>query len=254
MISEPDELSAADLALSATSHDLGALTRMLNDLRGRIDRGSLHRLVDVGCGYGGLTLLVARHLSIQDVTGIDAVPARLEEAARRGIHTYRVDLDREPFPIPDGQADLVTSFGVLEYLVLYDNTLSETARVLRPGGWLLLSIPNLGSYVNRLALLFGYQPREVDVSAQRFAGMPRRYGKGPIAAGIAPHLHAATLRCMQELLDFYEFDVVKTRSLAPEKGHRVIRLLDATLGRRASLSRRFILLAQRRGGDRPRLA
>jgi SAM-dependent methyltransferase len=94
----------------------------------------------------------------------------LKAAGSRGVRPLLLDLNHDPLPLEDGSVRVVTCFGVLAYLSLYDNVLSEASRVLAAEGWLLLSMPNLGSYTNRLSLLFGGQPHGVAVSRHREAG------------------------------------------------------------------------------------
>lgn len=240
----PDELTEADWSLSATAHDMDRLDRMLDELATRAGERPISSLLDLGCGRGALTLRVAGRLGIERKMGVDADPERLQVCEQRGIETFRLDLDRDGFPLEDGTVGLVTTFGVMAYLVLYDNVIDETARVLEDGGWFLMSMPNLGSYVNRLSLLLGYQPREAEVSKRPLVGMlplyRRRDGLPP------PYLHAATLRCIRELLAAAGMDVVAARALNPDWGNRTLRTTDAVLGRRPSLARRFIVLARRR--------
>ena len=125
-----------------------------------------------------------------------------------------VDLETGAIPVASGSVGLVTCFGVLAYLSLYDQVLAEAARVLEDGGWFLFSMPNLASHQNRLAILLGYQPSQVDVSSPyRGAGTLR---KRPLnRQGMPPLLHAATLRCMKELLDVYGFDTEVVRGFSP---------------------------------------
>jgi hypothetical protein len=139
---------------------------------------------------------------------------------------------------------LVTCFGVLAYLSLYDNTLSESARVLEDGGWLLLSMPNLASYFNRISLLLGYQPHAVAVSRHRQAGMVGERRDDATSENMPPLLHGATLRCMRELLDDYGFDTEIVRGTVP--GDRRKPLIDGLATRIPSLSRRFLILARKR--------
>lgn len=56
--------------------------------------------------------------------------------------TFRpLDLSR-PLPWPDGTADFVYCSEVVEHLLEPERLLSEIGRILRPGGWLLLTTPN----------------------------------------------------------------------------------------------------------------
>lgn len=240
-------ITADDLGISAQARALPDLDGMLAALRRRDPdlRGSL---LDVGCGMGALTVHIGRRLGITDLVGVDCDAERLRLAEARGIRTHLVDLEADGMPVESGSVGLVTCFGVLAYLALFDQTFSETARVLRDGGWFLFSMPNLGSLGNRLALLLGYQPSQVDVSSEhRGVGTLHR---GPLnRRGMPPLLHSATLRCMTELLDLYGFDVVVVRGFSPRRSrHALSRRVAA---RFPSLSRRFLVLARKRSGDPP---
>ena len=200
-------------------------------------------LLDVGSGMGALTVRIGHRLGIERLIGIDCDVDRLGAAAERGIETYAVDLEHDAVPVDSGSVGLVTCFGVLAYLSLYDQVLAEAARVLEDGGHFLFSMPNLASHQSRLAIMFGYQPSQVDVSSPfRAAGTLHR--KGLNRQGMPPLLHAATLRCMKELLDDYGFDVERVRGFSPRPFHnRVLRWAASHL---PSLSRRFLILARKR--------
>jgi SAM-dependent methyltransferase len=239
---DPDDLSV-DRGTSAQARALGDLDRMLDELARRAPAPGA--LLDLGCGMGGLTAHVGERLGICKVFGADYDPERLVVAARRGVRPMRIDLDQDALPLETGSVGLVTSFGVLAYLRLYDNTLSEAARVLEDGGWLLISMPNLGSWANRLALLFGFQPHSVTVSEHRRVGTVGGRGKRKPSQNTPPLLHGATLRCMRDLLDELGFDVVVTRGFTPP-GRSRRRLADRVAVRFPSLARRFLILARRR--------
>jgi ubiquinone/menaquinone biosynthesis C-methylase UbiE len=234
--------------------DLGRLHKVLTTLEDLPEQRRPQSLLDLGCGIGGLTLYIARRLGIEETTGVDMDADRLERAAARGVKTINANLNTDPLPIPDGSVGLVTSFGVFEHLTFYDNTIAEAARVLQDGGWFLLSMPNLGSYINRAALLLGFQPREVEVSRVVSAGLMPLYRKAPSKGAPLGHVHAATLRSMRELLEHYAFKTVTVEGFSPDFGSLTIRLIDIVLGNIPSLSRRFIILAERRprGGTKHR--
>ena len=235
-------VTEADLGISAQARSMRDLEWVLDRL---VERDPERRggLLDIGCGMGALTAHIGGRLGSTELTGVDLDSERLKAAAARGIRPLLLDLNVDSLPLASGTKRVVTCFGVLAYLNLYDNVLAESARVLEDGGWLLLSMPNLASYANRLALLLGYQPQAVAVSRFRQAGMRGRRRDPKTSANMPPLLHAATLGCMREVLDAYGFDVEVVRGFAPGERRRLLDRLTRPFPR---LSRRFLILARKR--------
>ena len=232
----------ADLSISAQARSMRDLEWVLDRLIARDPAGTGGRL-DLGCGRGALTAHIANRLGTTEMTGVDLDSERLKGAAARGVRPLLLDLNTDTLPLPSGSKRVVTCFGVLAYLNLYDNVLAESARVLADGGWMVLSMPNLASYANRLALFFGYQPQAVAVSRFRQAGMRGKRRDASTSANMPPLLHAASLRCMKEILDDYGFDVEVVRGFAPGERRGV---LDRLTRHFPGLSRRFLILARKR--------
>jgi SAM-dependent methyltransferase len=240
-------------AQTVTDDDRGisAQARSMPELDGVLERLARHdtrrggSLLDLGCGMGGLANHIGGRLGVDGIIGVDLDAERLKAAASRDVRPLLLDLNHDPLPLDDGSIRVVTCFGLLAYLSLYDNVLSEAHRVLSEEGWLLLSMPNLGSYANRLSLLFGRQPHGVAVSRHREAGkIRRRHHDDRRSANMPPLLHSATLRCMREVLDEYGFDVVVVRGFVPAPRRRPI--VDVLTAQFPSLSRRFLILARKR--------
>jgi len=217
------------------------LTKSLDKLKGL----RIRRLLNLGCGRAALSRAIAGHLSIPEVCGVDVDPVKLE-VARRRIPVVRADLEFG-LPFCDKTFDLVTVFGVFEHLRFFDDPIKEVHRVLRDGGFFLVCLPNLGSYVNRILFLFGYQPRNVEISRLTVAGVARQYYEKDLAP--IAHIHTATLRALTELLEFHGFRVFSVRGGSPRfeglKNSLPMRILDFLAATRPSLSRRIFVLARK---------
>ena len=151
------------------------------------------RIVDVGCGDGMCTELTAE-LAREDghhVAGVDWAAAPLKQAAERGLTLVRGSLETG-LPFASGSVDVVILSEVVEHLVDPDGGLAELYRVLRPGGHLVLSTPNLAAWFNRGLLLAGIQPIFSEVSLRRVYGRP-----GQVVAG---HLRLYTKRALTGFL------------------------------------------------------
>jgi demethylmenaquinone methyltransferase/2-methoxy-6-polyprenyl-1,4-benzoquinol methylase len=98
------------------------------------------RFLDVGCGPGELTTLVAHHRPESAGVGADLTPAMLRNARRRRrapALAARISFARAnalSLPFADGSFDLVLSAFVVRNLPDLPRAFSEIRRVLRPGG------------------------------------------------------------------------------------------------------------------------
>lgn len=98
------------------------------------------RVLDVACGegYGSAALMKAGAAS---VIGVDVSPETCEHARQK----YGVDArvgDARNLPLPDDSVDLIVSFETIEHIPEPERFLDECARVLAPGGILVISTPN----------------------------------------------------------------------------------------------------------------
>ena len=117
-------------------------------------------LLDVGCWDGARTERYASRLRCA-AFGIEVFEEQAKLAEARGIEVARLDLERGRFPWADSSMDVVVSNQVFEHLKNVWRPMSEVFRVLRPGGWLVLSVPNLASLHNRVLLGVGRQPTSI---------------------------------------------------------------------------------------------
>jgi SAM-dependent methyltransferase len=115
---------------------------ILDLVRKRIGRG---RLLEAGCGLGRYALHIES--AGGDVIGIDFVhePLRRIRAHRASARLAVADLSHLPFA--PQSFDTILCLGLLEHFESgSDAPLAELAAVLRPGGWLIVTVP----YANRL--------------------------------------------------------------------------------------------------------
>jgi len=97
------------------------------------------RVLDIGCGIGEL-LMRLREAKQCDVHGLDISKKAIDELAKRGISGKVAALPRIPYP--QEHFDMIIATEVLEHLYAIKRTLKSMERVLKPGGKIVISVPN----------------------------------------------------------------------------------------------------------------
>jgi len=100
----------------------------------------LQRILEVGGGRSGLAKMLYPR---SHVTTVDSDPDHAQSAANRGPDVEFVLGDATALPFADGAFDAVTLLDVLEHIPDDAAAAAEARRVVRPGGWVLVSSPNL---------------------------------------------------------------------------------------------------------------
>lgn len=101
------------------------------------------RLLDVGCGDGVFTLELGK--GFREVYGIDVQDdfiARFRETARDDPRFTILNLSAAAMSFPDAFFDTIVTIETLEHVADLPQTAAEICRVLRPGGELLITVPN----------------------------------------------------------------------------------------------------------------
>ncbi len=202
------------------------------------------KLLDVGCGDGAFTTVLAKAMNAQEAFGIELSKDGVRSARSKGIDAIEQDINLEPLPFVDGFFDVVFLGEIIEHVFDPDRLLGEANRVLRPGGTCVLSTPNLAGWPNRISLLFGYQPFPT-------AASPNHESAGKLLLkepqGMWGHIRVMTLRALMELVSYHGFQIVEMKgSTATPKTTRflfsVLRIIDRTMSHFPSLASRVILV------------
>jgi ubiquinone/menaquinone biosynthesis C-methylase UbiE len=135
--------------------------------------------LDVGCGTGTL----ARWLAARGcrVFAVDAAPQMLAAAAQfayssgfcNHLRFAKID-DVARLPSPDNSSDGVLCSSVLEYVLDPCTCLKEFFRVLKPGGLLLVSVPNRNSIVRRAQVACHRMASLVGTECMKFMAYSRQ--------------------------------------------------------------------------------
>jgi ubiquinone/menaquinone biosynthesis C-methylase UbiE len=109
---------------------------ILYEVADKLGVGADWRILDAGCGRGTHTLELGRRFGCR-VTGIDAVRGPMLESAGSGVADF-AQARLEAIPTHDGAFGLVWCRDMLVHVPQLDRAMGECARVLKPGGWMLV--------------------------------------------------------------------------------------------------------------------
>ena len=122
----------------------GERGRPFVELLSRVDLQSPRRVVDLGCGAGNLTALLADRWPTATVVGIDSSPEMISAASSVDGVTFRLG-DIASFR-PDPDTDLLISNAALQWVPGHEELLRSWAAALPEGAWMAWQVPgNLDS-------------------------------------------------------------------------------------------------------------
>ena len=109
--------------------------------------------LDIGSGHGDLIQLMRSRFDLQS-SACDYTDSLMK---LDDVNVKVADLSNQDLPFHDASFDLVTCTEVIEHLEHYRSTLRDVYRVLKPGGTLVLSTPNILNLKSRIRfLIFGF--------------------------------------------------------------------------------------------------
>jgi trans-aconitate 2-methyltransferase len=125
-------------------------TRPARDLLAQVPLARARKAVDVGCGPGNSTELIAERFPDADVLGLDTSPAMLDEARKR-LPNLRFELADANVWTPEADVDLVYANATYQWIPGHLEQLPRVLAALRPGAVLAVQMPdNLAEPTHRL--------------------------------------------------------------------------------------------------------
>jgi len=160
--------------------------------------GKNKKILDIGCYDGYISEKIKEHGN--DIVGIDISKEGARLCNERGIKCIEQDIEKK-FPFPDNSFDAVFGGEIIEHVFDTDGLLQEIKRVLRSGGILVLTTPNVASLTKRIHFLFGNTPGiEIGLIS------PDGKDKG------AGHIRHFTIKSLEKLLNRNEFFIEKWKT------------------------------------------
>lgn len=168
--------------------------------------------LDCGCGDGEFTRALADKARVGATYGVETVEERAKAAEARNITIARVDLNQR-LPWDDGFFDIVHANQLLEHLHSTDDFLREIRRLVKPGGYAVLSTNNLASWHNVASLVLGMQPMPMHVSSEVILGNKLDPYRGfKFGSREDSHLRIFSFLGLKDLCEHHGFRVEDLRS------------------------------------------
>lgn len=114
-------------------------------------------LADIGSFTGLATTRYVEACAARSACCFDISAVALDKCRKRGFQAVEWNCEQR-CPAPDAAFSTIVAADVIEHLVNTDGFVNELRRILRPGGIVVISTPNLAYWLNRLRLARGWAP------------------------------------------------------------------------------------------------
>ncbi|MBP2134433.1 SAM-dependent methyltransferase [Methanomicrobium sp. W14] len=167
------------------------------------------KLLDCGCSNGLFSKEIADHIKTVNIYGVDFQSRATKCHKYSPVDVCNCNLNQK-MPFKDESFDVVHANQVIEHLTETDVFLEEIYRVLKPGGYAVLSTPNIGSFHNIVSLIFGYQPFSAHISNKVIVGNPMDPKHDMIHASPGEiHMRIFSYKGLTELMEYNGFTIEK---------------------------------------------
>lgn len=119
-------------------------------------KNEVSRVAEIGCG--SCNVIGDIHLRNIKKVGIDFSKNMLEIGKKNYHDIALANGDTNFLPFKDNEFDIVLCLGVIQYISSYANAITEISRILKPEGYLILSVPSKHSIFNIYRKLWHHSP------------------------------------------------------------------------------------------------
>lgn len=206
------------------------------------------KVLDLGCGTGYFSNEIKQLYPSSTIYGLDVSKKAIAIGKNKYKNINLIVCDTEiKFSLKSNSFDLLISGEHIEHLRDVDTYLSEANRVAKKGATLILTTPNLASWLNRILLLFGRQPFYLEPSLKKTLPILTYFGTtfpADLNAQPSGHLRLFTLDALRKLLKHYGFKIVDVKGTTMFKG-RLTKRIDTFFSNFPSLAYGFVIKAKK---------
>lgn len=195
----------------------------------------IKKILDVGC-IPEMTKLFTDNLNCSTV-GINISKNVIGESKYKKIKFIVKDFNKYK---TNKKFDMIILGEFIEHVFDVDKFMIKIKKHLKPGGYLLISAPNLASLFNRISILLGWQPYSMNPSRSLLLNPMTKYDF------YNGHISLFTYSALIKFLKKNGFKIIKTRgTYVGHKNERIARkLLRKLICKKTSFAEDIIVLAQ----------
>lgn len=173
-----------------------------------LEKNNSAKLLDLGCDDGAFTLKAADKIGTKNIYGVEIIEETMKKAEKNGIKVKKFDLNNK-FDFENDFFDVVIANQIIEHLYNSDNFLSEIYRILKPGGYAIISTENASSWCNIFASIMGWQIFSLtNISSKKSGiGNPLALHKEKFKPDSWNHVRIYNIRGLKELMEAHDFTV-----------------------------------------------
>lgn len=198
-----------------------SMNRNVSNIISLLEKNTKAVVLDVGCGDGLYTTLFKQKIVCSKIIGIEGNPTRIAIAKQNGVDkVVPAELEKK-WPFPNESFDVIISNQVIEHMVNIDNFISEIYRLLKPGGYCVISTENLAGWHNIGALVLGHQDFSHNLISKKHVGNPFSIHFGEKTSAwekkalsndgdsMYPHIKIATYRSLINIFKTFNFTFIQ---------------------------------------------
>ena len=171
------------------------------------------KFLDLGCDDGVLAVKLAARIGAKNIYGVEIVDERIKKAQNKGIKVKKFDLNNQ-FDFSENFFDIIHANQVIEHIHNSDNFISEIYRVLKPGGYAIISTENASSWCNIFASLMGWQIFSLTNFSSRKLGLGNPWAihkNNDPSLSSWNHVRIYNIRGLKEYFELYGFKIEKIK-------------------------------------------
>lgn len=135
--------------------------------------GEYHTVLDLGAG-GGDDLLIAQNINPQaELFAVELYQEYVNKLLEKDIIVYSLNIEKDLLPFSENSLNIVIANQILEHAKEVFWILHEITRILQIGGKVIIGVPNLASFHNRILLLLGKQPSPIKSHSAHIRGFTK---------------------------------------------------------------------------------